>query len=317
MSLLASINFGIYLVLSPSHAYSKFLLVSIYFGEIILCSKFTKINGKPIFQALQYFKHFWITTVRKQISHSICSICSLIHNTWSNKPCGAKRKRSAELWTAVSGLLALISRAYPTPLSTRHQELYRLCMTQTLVVLMIFITTRPGHSGMRWSVIPACAVQSLNSSPLTLVRDQYTSWILLLLYVYCMAGNFPWLIFMVSVPSLKVFLWIFVHRARPLSLMGNPGMFFFYRMVYFHDTICKKFHWREFPVLWHSLCVCIPCQGGVTREEKPFVFWGFSDIWEIYLQTFLLGQVYVGVSRHLSLQNSAELSFSKAFCCMV
>ena len=54
MSLLASINFGIYLVLSPSHAYNTFLLVSIYFGEIILCTKFTKINGKPIFQALQY-----------------------------------------------------------------------------------------------------------------------------------------------------------------------------------------------------------------------------------------------------------------------
>ena len=54
MSLLASINFGIYLVLSPSHAYNTFLLASIYFGEIISCTKFTKINGKPIFQALQY-----------------------------------------------------------------------------------------------------------------------------------------------------------------------------------------------------------------------------------------------------------------------
>ena len=54
MSLLASINFGIYLVLSPSHAYNTFLLASIYFGEIIFCTKFTKINGKPIFQALQY-----------------------------------------------------------------------------------------------------------------------------------------------------------------------------------------------------------------------------------------------------------------------
>ena len=56
MSLLASINFGIYLVLSPSHAYNTFLLASIYFGEIISCTKFTKINGKPIFQALQYNK---------------------------------------------------------------------------------------------------------------------------------------------------------------------------------------------------------------------------------------------------------------------
>ena len=54
MSLLASINFGINLVLSPSHAYNTFLLASIYFGKIISCTKFTKINGKPIFQALQY-----------------------------------------------------------------------------------------------------------------------------------------------------------------------------------------------------------------------------------------------------------------------
>ena len=54
MSVLASINFGIYLVLSPSHAYNTFLLASIYFGEIISCTKFTKINGKPIFRALQY-----------------------------------------------------------------------------------------------------------------------------------------------------------------------------------------------------------------------------------------------------------------------
>ena len=54
MSLLASVNFGIYLVLSPSHAYNTFLLASIYFGEIISYTKFTKINGKPIFQALQY-----------------------------------------------------------------------------------------------------------------------------------------------------------------------------------------------------------------------------------------------------------------------
>ena len=53
MSLLASINFGIYLVLSPSHAYNTFLLASIYFGEIISYTKFTKINGKPIFQVLQ------------------------------------------------------------------------------------------------------------------------------------------------------------------------------------------------------------------------------------------------------------------------
>ena len=52
MSLLASINFGIYLVLSHSHAYNTFRLASVYFGEIILCTKFTKINGKPIFQAL-------------------------------------------------------------------------------------------------------------------------------------------------------------------------------------------------------------------------------------------------------------------------
>ena len=55
MSLLASINFGIYLVLSPSHTYNTFRLASIYFGEIISCTKFTKIDGKPIFQALQYF----------------------------------------------------------------------------------------------------------------------------------------------------------------------------------------------------------------------------------------------------------------------
>ena len=54
MSLLVSINFGIYLVLSPSHAYNTFRLAYIYFGEIISCTKFTKINGKPIFQALQY-----------------------------------------------------------------------------------------------------------------------------------------------------------------------------------------------------------------------------------------------------------------------
>ena len=54
MSLLASINFGIYLVLNTSHAYNTFLLASIYFGKIISCTKFTKINGKPIFQALQY-----------------------------------------------------------------------------------------------------------------------------------------------------------------------------------------------------------------------------------------------------------------------
>ena len=54
MSLLASINFGIYLVLSPSHTYSTFRLASIYFGKMISCVKFTKINGKPIFQALQY-----------------------------------------------------------------------------------------------------------------------------------------------------------------------------------------------------------------------------------------------------------------------
>ena len=52
MSLLASINFGIYLVLSPSHAYNTFLLASIYFAEIISCTKFTKIDGKPILQAL-------------------------------------------------------------------------------------------------------------------------------------------------------------------------------------------------------------------------------------------------------------------------
>ena len=49
MSLLASINFGIYLVLSPSHAYNTFLLASINFGKIISCTKFTKINGKPGF----------------------------------------------------------------------------------------------------------------------------------------------------------------------------------------------------------------------------------------------------------------------------
>ena len=59
MPLLASINFGIYLVLSPSHAYNTFLLASIYFGEIISCTKFAKINGKPIFQALQYLEVWW------------------------------------------------------------------------------------------------------------------------------------------------------------------------------------------------------------------------------------------------------------------
>ena len=48
-----NISLGI-LVLSPSHAYNTFLLASIYFGEIISCTKFTKINGKPIIQALQY-----------------------------------------------------------------------------------------------------------------------------------------------------------------------------------------------------------------------------------------------------------------------
>ena len=37
--------------------------------------------------------------------------------------CQAKKER--ELWTAVSDLLALISRAYCTPLSTGHHELYR------------------------------------------------------------------------------------------------------------------------------------------------------------------------------------------------
>ena len=63
MSLLASINFGIYLVLSPSHAYNTFLLAYIYFGEIILCTKFTKINGKPIFQALEY--------ICTQVTHSV------------------------------------------------------------------------------------------------------------------------------------------------------------------------------------------------------------------------------------------------------
>ena len=37
-----------------------------------------------------------------------------------DNPCGAKGKR-AELWTAVSGLLALISRAYCTPISRHHE----------------------------------------------------------------------------------------------------------------------------------------------------------------------------------------------------
>ena len=58
LSLLVSINFGICLVLTPSHAYSTFRLASIYFGEIILCTKFTKINGKPIFRALQYCVYY-------------------------------------------------------------------------------------------------------------------------------------------------------------------------------------------------------------------------------------------------------------------
>ena len=42
-------------------------------------------------------------------------------NVMKNKPFGA-RKKGLELWTAVSGLLALISRAYRTPIS-RHHEL--------------------------------------------------------------------------------------------------------------------------------------------------------------------------------------------------
>ena len=42
----------------------------------------------------------------------------LFEHSMIDNPCGAKRKRAA-LWTAVSGLLALISRA---PIS-RHHEL--------------------------------------------------------------------------------------------------------------------------------------------------------------------------------------------------
>ena len=43
-----------------------------------------------------------------------------------NNPCGAKRKR-AELWTAVSGLLALISRAYCTPISRPQDKAEQWC----------------------------------------------------------------------------------------------------------------------------------------------------------------------------------------------
>ena len=72
MPLLASINFGICLVLSPSHAYNTFLLASIYFGKIILCTKFAKINGKPIYQALQYFRVS--TSHRRDIIGSLLSL---------------------------------------------------------------------------------------------------------------------------------------------------------------------------------------------------------------------------------------------------
>ena len=57
-------------------------------------------------------------------------------------------------------------KGYPTPKSLNHYELCRLWVTQYLWFWMIFITTKPGHSGMHWSIIPACAVQSLDSSPL-------------------------------------------------------------------------------------------------------------------------------------------------------
>ena len=49
-----------------------------------------------------------------------------------DNPCGAKRKR-AELWTAVSGLLALISRAYCT-LSPG----IRYCVNNSLLILTVW-----------------------------------------------------------------------------------------------------------------------------------------------------------------------------------
>ena len=56
----------------------------------------------------------WAAAMKPASTHTL-PVHHLINN-----PCGAKRKR-AELWTAVSGLLALISRAYCTPISRHHE----------------------------------------------------------------------------------------------------------------------------------------------------------------------------------------------------
>ena len=85
MSLLAFINFGIYLVLSRSHAYNTLLLASIYFGEIISCTKFTKINGKPIFQVLQYTGRLYVAWLIEGLTHAKSSHYNIKQTTLATR----------------------------------------------------------------------------------------------------------------------------------------------------------------------------------------------------------------------------------------
>ena len=51
-------------------------------------------------------------------------------------PCDAKRRKGAELWTAVSGLLALISRAYRN-FSLWHHKFIKAAMSAALVDMLL------------------------------------------------------------------------------------------------------------------------------------------------------------------------------------